>query len=70
MSKKWMNVDIMTQNGTLKTGYISLDDITMFRKSNIDCNHTVVVIGDKEYFIYKEFNELKREILGNDISVG
>ena len=65
-----MNVDIMTQNGTLKTGYISLDDITMFRKSNIDCNHTVVVIGDKEYFIYKEFNELKREILGNDISVG
>ena len=70
MSKKWLNVDIMCYNGTLKTGYISLDDITMFRKSNIDCNHTVVVIGDKEYIIYKTFEELKQEILRNDISVG
>lgn len=58
-----LKVRIADGNFALKDGYISIDDILMFRESNVDCNHSVVRIDGKEYVVYKKFSELEQEIL-------
>lgn len=63
MAKRMLKVRIADGNFVLKDGYISIDDITMFRESNVDCNHLIVNIYGREYLVYKKFSELEQEIL-------
>lgn len=63
MAKRMLKVKIADGNFVLQDGYISIDDITMFRKSNVDCNHSIVYIYGREYLVYKKFSELEQEIL-------
>lgn len=63
MAKRMLKVRIADGNFALKDGYISIDDITMFRESNVDCNHSIVNIYGREYLVYKKFSELEQEIL-------
>lgn len=63
MNKRMLKVRISDGNFVMRDGYISIDDISMFRESNVDCNHSMVTICGREYLVYKKFSELEQEIL-------